>query len=136
MDGELHGVEAELEMRRLRLNLGQLESNYDALALSKVQSEGLVKALGQAMRTIAETLIPERLTEMARQDPLGLQRLGAMELARLVQVEAASKMYRLEAARVPFDADRVRDLEAKIQDKTASEAAMTAAMIRLEADFH
>ena len=134
MDGELHGVEAELEMRRLRLNLAQLESNYDALAQGKAQLEARDKALGQAIRTIAETLIPERLAEMARQDPQGLQRLAATELARLVQVEAASKMYRLEAARGNPDADRVRELEENLREKSEQEVALRSTAALLEGD--
>lgn len=135
MDGDLHGVEAELELRRLRVNLGQVQSNFDALFQIHTQLEAREKALVQAIRGIAETLIPERLAEMAREDSQGFQRLGAMELARLVQVEAASKMYRLGVARGDPGGARLAELEAALRDRTDAVEALRAKVALLEADL-
>lgn len=109
-------VELALEVQRLRVNLGQLQTSFDALLAIKERAEVERDALARAIRGIAETLIPERLAEMARENRVRLEGMGAGEMARLVQVEAASKMYRLEAAYGGGDVGRQAELERALRE--------------------
>ncbi|MBC7258719.1 MAG: hypothetical protein H5T65_05690 [Chloroflexi bacterium] len=117
---EVSEVELALEVQRLRVSLGQLQTSFDALMAMKEQAEGERDGLARAIRGIAETLIPERLAEMAREDSAQLGRMTAAEMARLVQVEGASKMYRLQAAQERPDAGRQTWLEQRLLEMEAA----------------
>jgi len=126
--------EALLEVRHLRLNLAQLEANYQGLEQLRAQAEARERGLARAMRGIAETLIPERLAALARQDPIRFQNLPAIDLARLVQTEAAARLYRLQADQPGPDADQTRDLERRLQEQGQEIAALQARLAAGEAE--
>ena len=128
--------EALLEVRHLRLNLAQLAANYQGLEQLRAQAEARERGLARALRGIAETLIPERLAELARQDPVGFGSLPAVDLARLVQTEAAGKLYRLQADQPGPDVSQAQELERRLQEQGQEFAALQARLAASEAAFY
>jgi len=126
--------EALLEVRHLRLNLAQLAANYQCLEQLRAQAEARERGLARALRGIAETLIPERLAELARQDPVGFGSLPAVDLARLVQTEAAAKLYRLQVGQPAPDVGRAQQLELRLRELAQESAVLQARLAESEAE--